>query len=106
LLAEVRLPDRIQRRVAAIVEEQVLVAAFAVQGELVVGRTVRADEFTVRVSGHAAAPPPAAAAAVPVPTLRSAAAAPEADPGRAVTVPMPTPRSAGADTGRAPGRVG
>ena len=50
VFAEVLLPLRIQRRVAAIAQEQVeldLVVSLAVEQELVLGRPVRADEFRV-----------------------------------------------------------
>ena len=50
VLAEILLPLRIQRRVAAVAEEQVeldLVVALAVKQELVVGRPVRADQFGI-----------------------------------------------------------
>ena len=50
VLAEILLPLRIQRRVAAVAEKHVelnLVVAWSVEQELVVGRTVRADEFGV-----------------------------------------------------------
>ena len=46
VLAEVLLPLRVQRRVAAVAQEQVeldLVVPLAVEQELVVGRAVRAD---------------------------------------------------------------
>ena len=48
VLAEVLLPLRVERRVAAVAQEQVeldLVVALAVEQELVVGRAVGADEF-------------------------------------------------------------
>ena len=50
VLAEVLLPARIQRWVAAIAEEQVelnFVVTFAIEQELIFGRTVGADEFGV-----------------------------------------------------------
>ena len=54
VLPEILLPRRVQRRVAAIAQEQVeldLVVAFAVKQELVVGRAVRADELGVFHAG-------------------------------------------------------
>jgi hypothetical protein len=50
VLAKVLLPARIERRVAAVAQEQIeldLIAPFAIEQELIFRRTVRADELRV-----------------------------------------------------------